>query len=91
MMPDEDDNIFGRCFGLMDSGVDRQGMIDYLHSQGVTVTEALVILGKLYGLSVEDARCVIVNHPAWQAEVRALDRKPGSLAEWMTRPEQPDA
>lgn len=84
VLQEENDSIFDRCFDLMENGVDLNGLLVYLHDQGATVIEAWYISAKLYG-GMDKAGRAIVTHPSWQADIKALDSKPNSLAEWLIR------
>jgi len=68
-MPEEDDNIFARCFDRMDSGADQDEIIAYLHEQDTPAVEAVLITMKLYGLRPKEARRLIANHPSWRGDV----------------------
>lgn len=79
----ENYNIYDGCFDLMDQGVDQNGLIAYLHDEGATVIEAVLIMMKLNGLRMGKAGTAIAIHPSWQTDIQAYATQSDAAAEWV--------
>jgi hypothetical protein len=66
--------LINECRKLLESKVDREGLVSYLRGQGCLKLDSIAILRQVFDLSLGEAKGVVHCSAAWQ-DVRERDDK----------------
>jgi len=65
------ESIIQECLVAKKEGAGLNDLIPWIKSQGFTITESMKIIMGVYGISLGEAKRVVVQHPVWSDIVEA--------------------